>query len=142
MYDILPITIRLDKSINEQFPKLGAITNRLEAQFNFQTLTAGWYGDEKHILAIQLLLESHSSYAEILCILPKLSKQNITVNKFSDDVVSCFSQIEQQIVCHVAITEKEIPLLDKQPQILMNFIEIKLHKVLNLIAKQHQLSCF
>jgi hypothetical protein len=78
----------------------------------------------------------------MLCKLPELSKQSISVNKFSDDVVSCFSQIEQQIICYVAITEKEIQLLDKQPKILMNFTETKLHKVLNLIAAQHQLSCF
>ena len=142
MNDILPITIQLEKSINEYFPKLSAITNRLEAQFNFHTLIAGWYGDEEHTLAIKLLLKSPLSYTNMLCKLPELSKQSILVNKFSDDVVSCFSQMDRQIICYVAITEKEIQLLDKQPKILMNFTETKLHKVLNLIAAQHQLSCF
>jgi hypothetical protein len=78
----------------------------------------------------------------MLCKLPELSKQSISVNKFSDDVVSCFSQVDQEIICYVAVTEKEIQLLNKQPQILMNFIKTKLHKVLNLIAAQHQLPCF
>ena len=142
MNDILPITIKLEKYLHEKFPNLKAMTNRLEAQFNFQTLTAGWYGNEEDIVAIQLLLESPSSYTEVTSQHHNLSKQDILVSEFSDDVVSFFNQSEQQVLCCIAITEKEIQLLDEQPKILVTFIEKKLHKVLNLIAVQHELSLF
>jgi hypothetical protein len=140
MNEILPITIKLEKSLNENLPKLKAITNRLEAQFNFQTLTAGWYGDEEDVLAIQLLLESPLSYTAAISQQQDLSIQGIVIEEFSDDAISFFNQIEQQVLCYVAITEKEIQLLNEEPKILVTFIEKKLHKVLNLIAVAHDLS--
>lgn len=142
MNNILPITIKLEESLNKSFNKLSAITNRLEAQFNFQTLTAGWYGDEENIIGIQLLLESSSSFRQISVQHKNLSTRDILVSKFSDDVISYFNKIEQQIFCHIAITEKETQLFNQQPKILVNLIEKKLHKVLTLIARKHQLPCF
>ena len=140
MNEILPITIKLEKSLNENLPKLKAITNRLEAQFNFQTLTAGWYGDEEDVLAIQLLLESPLSYTAAISQQQNLRTQGVVINEFSDDAISFFNQIEQQVLCYVAITEKEIQLLNEEPKILVTFIEKKLNKVLNLIAVAHDLS--
>ena len=138
---MLPITISLVKDLSDQFSKLSSICNKLEAQFNFQTLTANWYGNEENILTIQLFLEVPASFIEHKEKLEKLSLSERQVSYFSDDVISCFNQSEEQLLCYVAITHSELKLLEQQPKILSGFLQAKLHKVLNLIAVQHSLLC-
>jgi hypothetical protein len=141
MIETLPITINLVKELNDQFSKLTSICNKLEAQFNFQTLTANWYGNEEKILTIQLFLEVPLSFIQQQKEVDRLSLSEFEVRQFSDDVISCFNQDEQQLLCHVAITHSELALLELKPKILSGFVQAKLHKVLNLIAQQHSLPC-
>jgi len=141
MIETLPITINLVKDLNEQFSKLTSICNKLEAQFNFQTLTANWYGNEENILTIQLFLEVPLSFIQHQKELDKLSLSEFEVSHFSDDVISCFNQDEHHLLCHIAITHSELTLLELKPKILSGFLQAKLHKVLNLIAEQQSLPC-
>ncbi len=46
MIEQLPIIITVSDELVIILPKLNSVKNRLEAQFNFQTMTANWYGDE------------------------------------------------------------------------------------------------
>ncbi len=61
MIEALPITITINDDLLNKFPKIKSISSKLEAQFNFHTLTANWYGDEENILLIKLALEMPSS---------------------------------------------------------------------------------
>jgi len=141
MIETLPITINLVKDLSDKFSKLTSICNKLEAQFNFQTLTANWYGNEEKILTVQLFLEVPVSFIQHQEELEKLSFSELKVSHFSDDVISCFNQGEQQLLCYVAITHSELKLLEQQPKILSGLLQTKLHKVLNLIAEQQSLTC-
>ena len=49
----LPISIKVTQVFAEQYPTLNSVINKLEAQVNFQTMTAGWYGDENNIITIK-----------------------------------------------------------------------------------------
>ena len=57
MTEKLPISIYVCDHLTKQFINFNSITNKLAAQFNFQAMTANWYGDEDNILFIQLWLE-------------------------------------------------------------------------------------
>lgn len=140
MTETLPITIKVNDDLLNKFSKLKSICNKLEAQFNFQTLTANWYGDEDDILIIQLCLETPVTFKQRQEELAKLSQSEVSISHFSDDVVSCFNDSEQQLLCGIAITNSELELLVLQPKLLAGFIEAKLSKVLNLIALQQSLA--
>lgn len=136
MTEALPITIKINDGLLNKFSKIKSVTNKLEAQFNFQTLTANWYGDEDNILAIELDLETPVSFKQRQEELNKLSGNEFTISHFSDDVICCFNEGGQQLLCAIAITTSELELLTLQPKVLTGFIRTKLHKILNLIAQQ------
>ena len=140
MTDALPLTIKVNHDLLDKLYKIKSISNKLEAQFNFQTLTANWYGNEDDILVIQLSLETPVSFNQRKKELVKLPASEVIVSHFSDDVISSFNEAEQQLLCLIAITDSELTLLELQPKILTGFIEKKLHKVLNLIAQQQCLA--
>jgi len=140
MTEQLPISINIHDDLVDKFPKIKSVINKLEAQFNFHTLTANWYGDEENILLIQLLLETPMSFKLKQAELAELSLDEVELSHFSDDVTCRFNDREQQLLCHIAITESELALLDQQHKLLVGFLQAKLHKVLNLIAKQQSLA--
>ena len=136
----LPLTIKVHNDLLEQFSQIKSVSYKLEAQFNFHTLTANWYGDEADVLMMQLLLETPASFKKHQAELSLLSPSEVSVSNFSDDVISCFNEGAQQLLCYIAITDSELELLAQAPKILTGFIEAKIHKVLNLIAVQQSLT--
>ncbi|MCJ8295004.1 MAG: hypothetical protein MJK15_11405 [Colwellia sp.] len=140
MIEALPLTIKVNNDLFDKLSKIKSISNKLEAQFNFKTLTANWYGNEDDILIIQLSLETPASFNKRQKEMGKLTASEVTVSHFSDDVNSSFNEAEQQLLCIIAITDSELTLLELQPKILTGFIEKKLNKVLNLIAQQQGLA--
>lgn len=140
MTEILPITISVDAELAEQLTKLTSVTNKLEAQFNFQALTANWFGDEDSILVIQLYLETPITFIFNTNVQKNAIEGSIYESRFSDDVVCYFNQDEKLLRCHIALTDSELALLTEQPKLLVGFIETKCRKVLNLIAQQQSLN--
>ena len=147
MTEQLPISIYVSDDLSKQWLNLNSITNKLEAQFNFQTMTANWYGDENNILFIQLLLETPQGFTKLKESLQESAKdkqqikQVKTFENYSDDVFSFTDEkAPQQLMCTIAITEVEQRLLNKQVKLLAGLVQIKLQKVLNIIAKQLNLS--
>lgn len=140
MTETLPITINVTKDLLDKFANIKSVSNKLEAQFNFQTLTANWYGDEEEILTIQLSLETPASFEQCKEALDKLSGSRVIISHFSDDVICCSNESEQQLLCTIAMTVSELDLLVLQPTLLAGYIQAKLRKVLNLIAQQQSLA--
>ena len=91
----LPLTLNENKDLLDKFTNIKSVINKLEAQFNFQTLTANWYGDEEEILTIQLSLVTPTSFELFKKGLDSLSTRSVNISHFSDDVVSCFNKGEQ-----------------------------------------------
>ena len=132
MTEQLPISIRACDDLKQQYIKIASVCNKLEAQFNFQTMTANWYGDEDNILSLQLALETPQSLLEQQELL-----QTIDIQTHSDDVFSYYRKNQgQTLMCHIAITTTESALLEQQSKLLAGLLTVKLHKVLNLIAGQ------
>ena len=138
MKEQLPITIIIHHELIKRFSKVQSVCNKLEAQFNFQTLTANWYSDEDHILTIQLCLETPCSFLEHRNELYK-NNNNISIKQFSDDVVCSINDTELQFNGFVAMTNSELGLVESQPKLLPGLLQVKLLKVLNLIASQQSL---
>ncbi|MBL4941859.1 MAG: hypothetical protein JKY81_09370 [Colwellia sp.] len=137
MTEPLPITIHICDDLKQQFIKITAACNKLEAQFNFQTMSANWYGDEDNILFVQLHLATPQGFAEQ----QKFMQQN-KIKTYSDDVFSYVekSKKSQALRCYIAITATELALLNQQDKLLAGLLQVKLRKVLNLIAKQVKLT--
>jgi hypothetical protein len=134
MTEQLPISIQPSNDLIARFNKIKSVANKLEAQFNFQTLTASWYGDEENILLINLYLETNETFdAE------KSKSHQGDVNYFSDDVFSVYQNELPQLNCFIAITPAELILLEQQVKLLPKYLHAKLHKVLNLIAAELKL---
>jgi len=140
MTEPLPISIHVDDDLKQQFIKLTSASNKLEAQFNFQTMTANWYSDEDNILFVQLHLETPQSFVAQQQAQQKAQQQaqQCELTIFSDDVFSFYNKGSEAplLICHIAVTDAELTLLKQQEQLLIALIQVKLEKVLNLIAKQ------
>ena len=134
MTEQLPISIGLSIELIEKFSKIKSLSNKLEAQFNFQTLTAGWYGDEENIIAIELVLQTPEDFA-----FQQQQKLQGRYHQFADDVFSYHNQDENQLTCYIAITASELVLLEQQARLLPGYIQAKIHKVLTLIGAKLQL---
>ena len=101
MTEQLPISIQLSNDLITQFPKVKSVCNKLEAQFNFQTLTASWYGDEDNILLINLYLETSDFFD-----LEKAKDRSGEISNFADDVFCIYHKELPQINCFIAIASK------------------------------------
>ena len=136
MTEQLPIAIKPNIELIEKFAQIKSVTNKLEAQFNFQTMTAGWYGDEENILFINLFIETPDDF-----LFQQQQQQDQVGEKteFADDVMSYFDKEQNQIDCFISLTNAEQQLLMQQKKLLSAFIQAKLQKVLNLIAVQQKL---
>jgi len=137
MTEQVPISIHVCDDLTKQFVNINSIINKLAAQFNFQAMTANWYGDEDNIIFIQLLLETPQRFTNQKENKQQQSKQVKSFEIHSDDVFSFIDDKEpQQLICVIAITEFEQNLLDQQAKLLGGLLQIKLQKVLNIIAEQ------
>jgi len=141
MTEQLPISIYACEHLMQQFAKITSVCNKLEAQFNFQTMTANWYGDEGNILFVRLCIETPQGF-----VLQKKMQPRHAAHNYSDDVFSYYafghdekSEKEHLLICHIAITDTELTILNQQNKLLARLLQIKLQKVLNLIAKQLKL---
>jgi len=134
MTEQLPISIQPSNDLITQFPKIKSVSNKLEALFNFQTLTANWYGDEDKILMINMYLETIDFFD-----LEKAKDHPGEISNFADDVLCIYQKELPQINCYIAITTAERLLLEQQEKLLPIYIEKKLHKVLNLISAKLKL---
>jgi hypothetical protein len=140
MTEQLPISLYVCNDLLKQLTNVNSahansIINKLEAQFNFQTMTANWYGDEDNIMFIQLLLETPKNFSS------KKEKTQINQSKtftvYSDDVFSFHDDSEpQQLTCVIAVTELEQNFLKQKEKLLSGLLQIKLQKVLNIMAKK------
>ena len=133
MTESLPLSIHACDTLLQQFTNLVSVCNKLEAQFNFQTMIANWYGDESLSFQVQLSLETSQSF--MLC---KKNRASDVITNYSDDVFSYHGQTEypQTIMCCIAMTDSELIMLTEQPTLIEKFLYVKLEKVLNLVAKQ------
>lgn len=131
----LPITLAVNQQISSAFSHMPFVGEKLAAQLNFQTLTAGWYGNEQDVLKVHLCIVSKQQLTS-KCDAPE-HQQKLTV--FADDVISYYQQSKQQITCYVAITDIEQKQLLATAKLSKIYMHTKLTKVLNLIAKQRGL---
>ncbi len=136
MTEQLPISIHISDNLIQQFAKIISVCNKLEAQLNFQTMIANWYGDEDSTTFVQLSLDTPDSFAE-----HKKNKAHQEVQNYCDDVFSYRGNMQQKqlVICHIAITDSELALLNQQSKLLAGLLRVKLQKVLNLLAKQLKL---
>jgi capsule polysaccharide export protein KpsC/LpsZ len=144
MTEQLPISILvcsdlIKQLVNVNSAKVNSITNKLEAQFNFQTMTANWYANEDNIMFIQLLLKTPQGFIEqkIKQIEMQKNKHLKTFDVYSDDVFIFIDKNEpQQLMCIIAITDVEQKLVAQKEKILNSLLTIKLQKILNILAKK------
>lgn len=134
MREKLPISIHVHEKLIAQFHHIKSVTSKLEAQFNFQTMTANWYGDEANIPLIQLHLETPESFINA----QQCQTKNIIT--FSDDVFCIDEKPTSLLRCYIALTATELTLLTEQQKVLAALLQVKLLKVINLIAKERHLT--
>ena len=142
MTEQLPISIYVCDDLKQHFVKINSVCNKLEAQFNFQTMTANWYSDEDNVCYVQLYIETPQGFVE-----QQKRHQQVDTQIHCDDVFSydvfCSdgnNKKKQTLVYCLALTESELALLNQQTKILAGLLQAKLQKILNLIAKQLQCS--
>lgn len=138
MSALLPINIYIDDELNNAHASLKTIANKLAAQFNFQTMTANWYGDEEEVLTINLLLTDHDTFQEKQSANQKSGDTKQTITTLSDDCFSSTNALIWDIV--IAITAAEKPLLTCPNKVINHFLTTKLTKVLNVVADKNNLT--
>lgn len=131
MTESLPITISIDEALSALFPKARSILNKLEAQLNFQSLTAGWYGDEENVLSINLAVVIVETFKQ-------QTNANAQFEFPADDLASFINNLEVNLL--IAITEKELLLIEKKPALLSKLLQLKLIKATNTVAEKKQLT--
>lgn len=134
MTEQLPISIQVSNDLTTKIKNITAICNKLEAQLNFHTMTANWYGDESNILLINFYLISTNEFSNVAA-----QADNVEIETLADDVL-LLSGKDALIECHVAMTSAESALIKQQPKLLSGYLAKKLTKVLNLIADKQNLA--
>lgn len=135
MTEKLPISIQVSDELTVKIKNLAAISNKLEAQLNFHTMTANWYGEEENILLINFYLVTAEEFDSNFDINNK-NQEGYLDKEFLADDVFMLSSSNKLLDCHVAITASELLLLQKNPKLLAGYLGKKLTKVLNLIAQR------
>lgn len=136
----LPINVQVGSELSSAFPKMNGICQRLSAQLNFQTMTAGWYGEEGEELCFLFSLDISSVYDNNKCLFQAEQTNDIEFVSLSDDV--CFSHKKNvnQVNVLIAITEAELVFLKEHTAALKKYLETKIVKVVNLTAKKLNLA--
>lgn len=134
MTEQLPISIQVSNDLITEINNIAAIGNKLEAQLNFHTMTANWYGDEANVLRINFYLISINEFGNVATQIG-----NVDAEALADDVLLLSSK-SHLLDCHVAITPAEAELIKQQPKLLSGYLAKKLTKILNLIADRQQLA--
>ncbi|GLX79869.1 hypothetical protein tinsulaeT_32090 [Thalassotalea insulae] len=131
----LPLSIEVTSELLAAQQTLTGLSNKLEALFNFRTMTAGWYGDEDCILRIRLSLETQQTLT--------LARADVTelqeLTELSDDVFVVFDSNNLDISANIALTDKELVLIEQTAQLLQPLLDKKIVKTLNFIAEQQKL---
>ena len=135
MSDTLPINIYPSIELVEQYQKINSICNKLAAFFNFQTLTANWYGNEEEVLSINIYLVNASGFA-----FQQKQKHSGIKTEHANDVISFYDGNNLTILTFIALTQEEETLLLNNPKLLKNLLTIKIKKVLNLLAATQSLA--
>jgi hypothetical protein len=133
MTESLPISIQVNDDLVTKIKNIASVSNKLEAQLNFHTMTANWYNDEEHILLINFYLVTMSELNSAIT-----KADGVDVETLADDVL--LSSTNSLLNCHVAITPAELILIKQQPKLLSGYLAIKLTKVVNLIADRQKLT--
>lgn len=128
MTEQLPISIQVSDCLVGKIKNITAISNKLEAQLNFHTMTANWYEDEENILLINFYLLAVAEFDD------KASQDTNLHKEFLSDDVFILLSPNKYLDCNLTITENEQLLLQQTPKILSGYLSKKLTKVLNLIA--------
>ena len=130
MTETLPISIQVSNDLVAEIKNIASVSNKLEAQLNFHTMTANWYSDEATILIINFYLVSISELVN--------ETTHANIEMLADDVM--LSSTYNLVDCHMAITPAESALIEQQPKLLSGYLAKKLTKVLNLIADRQKLT--
>ncbi len=133
MTEQLPISIRVSDDLIAEISNIVAISNKLEAQLNFHTMTANWYGDEENILEINFYLLCLAALKD-----SEVSQYHVVQKECLADDVLMVPLSNKHVDCYVAITASEQELLLQAPKLLSGYLGKKLTKVLNLIAERYQ----
>ena len=135
-FEPLPISIVANDELKTRYQQLASHCNKLEAQLNFQTMTAGWYGDEDKVYQIRLLIETLDDLDSHLAQHQQeneVSQQQV-LHQLADDV-ACFDKKSQwQMDVIIALTDSEQALLASNEKLVFPLIQKKLTKVMNLVA--------
>jgi len=131
MTEKLPISIQVSDDLVAKVENISSVSNKLEAQLNFHTMTANWYGEEEHVLQINCYLCNISELGH-----SGEDEENSLKKEFLADDVLMVSSDDQLVDCYVAITASELLLLQQTPKLLSGYLGKKLTKVLNFIAKR------
>ena len=131
MTDQLPIIITVSRKLTNELPRLRRVLVKAEAQFNFQSMTADWYGDEEQILAITLKLLTAAEFENI----EESNLSENTVKFLADDVRCAITNDNLGFDVQIALTNSELSLLKQHPKLTDKMCTMKLRKVINLIAK-------
>ncbi len=131
MTEKLPISIQVSDDLVVKIENISSVSNKLEAQLNFHTMTANWYGEEEHVLQINFYLCDISELGHC-----GEDEGNSLKKEFLADDVLMVSSENRLVDCYVAITASELLLLQRAPKLLSGYLGKKLTKVLNLIAKR------
>lgn len=134
MTDTLPIIIKPSRDLSAKFSHILSIANKLEAQLNFHTLTANWYGDEAEVLMISFDLITMDELNQIT------EQEKFSLNEQLADDVILLAPATLERHCYVAITASETALLTQKPKLLSGYLAKKLTKVLNVIASREALA--
>ena len=134
--DQLPISINTSEQLVALFPQSISVCNKLEALFNFHTMTASWYGDEENVLTLNLHLDIPLGF--------EAQRALLANNKG-------FEQLADDVFCHddnsplikdifVALTLAEQEIIEQKAKVLPKLLEIKIRKVLNGFAQSNGLN--
>ncbi|WP_286232623.1 hypothetical protein [Thalassotalea sediminis] len=133
MSETLPISLHVASDAQHSLVKICSVANRLEAQLNFITMTAGWFADPENEILIEFYINSSPYFPE---------KQFPASDEFivlADDVHLAYYKSEHCYQCYIELTVAEVNAAKQKNAVLTAILDKKLSIVLNKIANKHEM---
>jgi len=126
----LPVVVFANDELKAWFKNINQVMARLEAEVNFQTMLAGWFGNEELLPQVEICFTSVTGFESF-----QQEDTRLACKQLADDVFYRFDSDKKQATGFIYFTESELSLLEQHQKLLPSMTKAKLIKLLRDIGQ-------
>lgn len=126
----LPVSVFANDELKAWFKNISQVMARLEAEVNFQTMLAGWFGNEELLPQMEVCFTSATGFVSF-----QQEDTHLESKQLADDVFYRFDTDKKRATGFIHFTESELSLIEQHQKLLPGIAKAKLVKLLRDIGQ-------